>query len=224
MEEQQMVKIAAADTTLVVEVETESRDSASGPSAALSENSLAQEHKSEIELEQHSAPALSATIARRRRPAASEEGDNKSKISGSSSDTSRPWISFPHDRLQTFGVSNLDGASQPSSLWSWDEDSARNPNSESFVCDDAKVVLRHMIYLEGLCLRQEIRGPIGLKLSIELSHRNVPEFSTFCSSKPVTASLSKKSIKVLLFILAVFSHVLNPSSLATLRLNPNVRV
>jgi hypothetical protein len=187
-------KIAAADTTLLVEVETESRDSASGPSYCV--------------LEQHSAAALSATITRRRRPAASEEGDNKSKISGSSSNASRPWIWFPYDRLLAFGVSEFDGASQSSTRWSWDEDSGRNPNSESFVCEDEKEVLRHMTYLEGLCLRQEIRGPIGFKLSSELSHRNVPEFSTLWSSKPVTASLSKKSIKVLLFILAVgFSYM-----------------
>jgi hypothetical protein len=195
---------------LVVEVEPGCSDSASGPSEAWSEKSLTQEHKSEGTLEQDSSRALSAATSRRRRPAASEEGDNKSKISDSSSNASKPWITFPHDSLLAFGVSDFDGASQPSTRWSWDEDSGRNPNSESFVCEDEKEVLRHMTYLEGLCLRQEIRGPIGLKLSSELSHQNVPEFSTFWSSKPVTASLSKISIKVLLLVLAVgFTYLAN---------------
>jgi hypothetical protein len=40
-------------------------------------------------------------------------------------------------------------------------------------------------------------------LSSELSHRSVPEFSTFWSSTPVSASLGKKSIKVLLLILSI---------------------
>ena len=183
----------AADTTLVVEVETERSNSVSGPSYCM--------------LEQHSAAALSATITRRRRPAASDQGDNKGKISGSSSNASRPWIWFHHDRLLSFGVSEFDGALQSSTCWSWDEDSDR---SESFVCEDEKDVLRHMTYLKGLCLRQDIQGPIGLKLSSELSHQNVPEFSTFWSSKPVTASLSKISIKVLLLVLAIgFTYLAN---------------
>ena len=60
-------KLLLRDTTLLVEVETESGDSAPGPSAALIKNSLAQECKSESELEQHSTPALSETITRRLR-------------------------------------------------------------------------------------------------------------------------------------------------------------
>ena len=144
---------------------------------------------------------LSVTSTRRRR-STYEGGDNTSTISGSSSTAPRRWISFPHDKLVAFGVSNFDGASLSSTTWSWDNDWDRNPNGESFVCEDEKNVLRHMTYLEGLCLRQEIRGPIGRQLSSELSHQSVPEFSTFWSSKPITASLSKKSIKVLLFIIA----------------------
>jgi hypothetical protein len=57
-------KLLLRDTTLLVEVETESGDSAPGPSAAMIKNSLAQECKSESELEQHSTPALSETITR----------------------------------------------------------------------------------------------------------------------------------------------------------------
>ena len=172
---------------------------------------LGQRALSKGTLEQDCSHALSAATARRRRPASEddlEEGDNKSKISDSSSNASKPWITFPHDSLLAFGVSDFDGASQPCTRWSWDEDYGMNLNSESFVCEDEKEVLRHMTYLQGLCLRQEIRGPIGLKLSSELSHQNVPEFSTFWSSKPVTASLSKISIKVLLLVLAVgFTYV-----------------
>ena len=147
------------------------------------------------------APVLSVATTRRRRPAASEGDDN---TSGSSSTAAGRWNSFPQDKLLAFGLSHFDEAAQPVSRLSWDEDSDRNPNAESFVFEDEKDVLRHMSYLQGLCLRQEIRGPIGLKLSSELSHQNVPEFSTFWSSKLVTVSLSKKSIKVLLFIFAVF--------------------
>ena len=199
MEEQQMAKIAAEDTTVV---ETESSDSASGPSAAWSEKSLDQEDKSQGTL-------LSAATTRRRREER-EILDAASNASRPASNVSRQWIAFPHDRLLAFGVTNFDGASQPSSHWSWDQDSGRNPNSESFVSGDEKEVLRHMTYIKGLCLRQEIRGPIGLKLSSELSHQNVPEFSTFWSSKPVTASLSKISIKVLLLVLAIgFTYLAN---------------
>jgi hypothetical protein len=146
------------------------------------------------------APVLSVATTRRRRPAASEGDDN---TSGSSSTAAGRWNSFPQDKLLAFGLSHFDEAAQPVSRLSWDEDSDRNPNAESFVFEDEKDVLRHMSYLQGLCLRQDISGPIGLKLSSELSYQNVPEFSTFWSSTPVTASLSKKSIKVLLLILAV---------------------
>ena len=165
------------------------------------------------------APVMSVATTRRRRPAASEGDDN---TSGSSSTAPGRWIRFPHDKLLAFGLSHFDDkllafglshfdeAAQPVSRWSWDENSDRNPNAESFVFEDEKDVLRHMSYLQGLCLRQDISGPIGLKLSSELSYENVPEFSTFWSSKPVTASLSKKSINVLLLILAVaFTYLAN---------------
>ena len=196
----------ADDTVLSVGSDTGDGDPAAGTSAAWSGESLAEES--------NSGPAFSAATTLRRRPAASKVHDSKSTggggggggestASATSGLSQRGWINFPRDILLAFGVTEFGDAPAASSQWSWDQDSDRNPSAEIFVCEDETHVLRHITYLGGLCLRQDIRGPIGLMLSSELSHRSVPEFSTFWSSTPVSASLGKKSIKVLLLILSI---------------------
>ena len=141
-------------------------------------------------------------------------------VSSSASTTAttlQKWYHFPRMQRLAFGKSVFDGFTLKEGaggdLWSWDQDAVLNPNAEMFVDADEAEVLHHMTYLSGLCLRQTILGPIGHKLSTDaaFSHQNVPEFSTFWSSTPLTAWLSKRSAKVLMLLLAIgFTYMAQP--------------
>ena len=100
------------DTTVVVD------RIVPGPSVAWSEDSRAPEAKSKEGQDATIASNPSdkgasgaSTAARRRRPATSLDSEKDSRSTtrlSSSSNATRRWINFPHDRLLAFGVSNFE--------------------------------------------------------------------------------------------------------------------
>ena len=87
-----------------------------------------------------------------------------------------------------------------------------NEFANTFVKADTDELLAHFTCVDGLCHRSNNLGPIGQRLMHESesgsAHSNVPEFGTFWSSSPLTASLGRTSAKLLMLLLAIFMSYL----------------
>ena len=83
-----------------------------------------------------------------------------------------------------------------------------NEFANTFVKADTDELLAHFTCVDGLCHRSNNVGAIGQRLMHESesgsAHSKVPEFGTFWSSSPLTASLGRTSSKWLMLLLAIF--------------------